>query len=287
MQSQAASLFPGLSTSEIVAALNREHLPAQEILSSYTEEVARTRKFVFDQHLVGLPAEERLLVEPTPVGLRPLIPYAAYMPAGPFEAEQVGIFLVTPVDPAAPTEVQARQRQGHSRWMLPIIALHEGFPGHHLQLTWAKANPSRLRKLAFSTLFVEGWAFYCEQLMDDLGYLAHPKVKLCRLAGQLWRAMRIIVDVNLHTRGMSPERAAELLQEAGLDPAGAAAEVRRYLMSPTQPSSYLIGKLEILKIMADYQEREGDDFTLRKFHDTLLAPGSLPPALVRLAIFGE
>ncbi|MCZ7572285.1 MAG: DUF885 domain-containing protein [Ardenticatenaceae bacterium] len=287
METVAATVMPGLTASEIVAALNQEHLAAEEVLAVYTAEMERARQFVFDNHLVGLPAEECLIIEPTPAGMRPLTPYAAYIPPGPFEADQVGIFLVTTVDPQAPAEIQAQQLQGHSRWKVPTVALHEGLPGHHLQLTWSNHNPSRLRKLAYSTLFVEGWAFYCEQLLDDLGYLAHPKARLYRLAGQLWRAMRIILDVSLHTRGMSPARAAELLQQAGLDAAGAAVEVQRYLMMPTQPMSYLIGKLEILKIMAEYQEREGNDFTLRKFHDTLLAAGSIPTALVRLSIFGE
>lgn len=287
IEALASKVMPGRSVSELITALNEEHLAPDEILTAYEAEMARTRRFVFDKHLVGLPVEECLVIEPTPAAMRPLTPYAAYIAAGPFEAEPRGIFLVTPVDPQAPADVQAQQLRGHSRWKVPIVALHEGFPGHHLQLTWSNHNPSRLRKLSYSTLFVEGWAFYCEQLMDDLGYLQHPKARLYRLAGQLWRAMRIILDVCLHTRGMSPARAVELLQQAGSDRAGATAEVQRYLMTPTQPMSYLIGKLEILKIMAEYQEREGDDFTLRKFHDTLLAAGSIPPALVRWAIFGE
>lgn len=287
MEALAASVMPGRTVSEIVAALNQEHLAAEEMLSTYQTEMERARQFVFDHHLMGLPAQERLVIEPTPPGMRPLTPYAAYIAAGPFDADQVGIFLVTPVDSGAPAEVQEQQLQGHSRWKIPIVALHEGFPGHHLQLTWSNHNPSRLRKLTCSALFVEGWAFYCEQLLDDLGYLTHPKARLYRLSGQLWRAARIILDVSLHTRGMSPAQAVVLLQQTGLDASGALAEVNRYLMMPTQPMSYLMGKLEILKIMAEYQEREGDDFTLRKFHDTLLAAGSIPPALVRWSIFGE
>jgi uncharacterized protein (DUF885 family) len=97
----------------------------------------------------------------------------------------------------------------------------------------------------------------------------------------LWRAGRIILDVSLHTRGMSVNEAVQfLVQECSLEPTNALAEVRRYTQSPTQPQSYLMGKLAILELVADYR-RAHPDASLRQVHDALLGSGSLPPRLMR------
>ena len=109
-----------------------------------------------------------------------------------------------------------------------------------------------------------------------------------RLAEQLWRACRIVIDVGLHCRGMSFEAAVAMLVEvAGMEQPDAIAEVQRYTGSPTQPMSYLMGKREILAIAAEYRARQGAAFRLKTFHDALLACGSLPPRLVRWQLFGR
>jgi len=105
------------------------------------------------------------------------------------------------------------------------------------------------------TMFIEGWAFYCEELMEQLGYINQPRQRLGRLSDQLWRAARIILDVSLHTGKMTVEEGINfLIDRVGLEKSNATAEIRRYTMSPTQPMSYLIGKLEILKLIEEYKK---------------------------------
>lgn len=210
-----------------------------------------------------------------------------YLPPAPLEDKQVGSFFVTPVDPDADPEARERQLQGHSSYQIPVVSLHEGYPGHHLQLVWANTHPSLVRKQVWSTLFVEGWAFYCEELMEREGFLEDPRNRLARLDAELWRAARIIADVSLHTRGMTEEEGVALLVEAGRDEPGAKAEVRRYTMSPTQPMSYLIGKLEIMELADRYRADKGADFDLAEFHEALLRCGSVPPALAAWQLFGR
>jgi uncharacterized protein (DUF885 family) len=138
------------------------------------------------------------------------------------------------------------------------------------------------RKLAtaLSSLFIEGWAFYCEELMEQLGFFNDPVQPLARRKDQLWRAARIVIDVSLHTRGMTIDEAVALLVEkVGLEPGDALAEVHRYTQSPTQPMTYLMGKLEILKLVAAYKERH-PEASMREMHDAILACGSLPPKLL-------
>jgi uncharacterized protein (DUF885 family) len=205
------------------------------------------------------------------------------MPPGILDTQQEGIFLVTPVDPGAPPEEQEQKLKGHYRAKLPITALHEGYPGHHLQLVYGNLQPTIPRRMGgfLATLFVEGWAFYCEELLEQLGYIAAPIQRLGRLSDQLWRAARIILDVSLHTRGMGVDEAVKMLvDECRLEPTNALAEVRRYTQSPTQPQSYLMGKLAILALIADYR-RAHPAATLRQMHDAILGCGTLPPRLMR------
>ena len=136
------------------------------------------------------------------------------------------------------------------------------------------------------TFFSEGWAFYCEELMEELGYIDAPIQRLGRLSDQLWRAGRIILDVSLHTRGMSVDDAmAFLVDKCHLEPDDACAEVRRYTGTPTQPQSYLMGKLLILDLVDDYRSAY-PDATLQETHDAIMACGSLPPRLMRRQLLG-
>jgi uncharacterized protein (DUF885 family) len=110
---------------------------------------------------------------------------------------------------------------------------------------------------------VEGWGLYVEELMTELGYLDSPQTRLLRLKDLLWRAARVNVDVGLATGAMSFDEAVRFMVErARLEPPNAVAEVRRYTLTPLQPSSYALG------------------WGMRLFHDRLLGAGSLPPRLL-------
>jgi uncharacterized protein (DUF885 family) len=109
---------------------------------------------------------------------------------------------------------------------------------------------------------------------------------LGRLSDQLWRAGRIILDVSLHTKGMSVDEAIDfLVEECHLERSNAQAEVRRYTSTPTQPQSYLMGKLAILKVVDEYRAAH-PDATLKEVHDAILGCGSLPPRLMRQRLLG-
>jgi len=288
MDELAEQIDPGKNARELLEIAKAHHPRAEELLDVYRKEIARARQFVVSQSIATIPEGESLKIEPTPPFMRGIIPYAAYMMPGPLEKVQQGIFLVTPVDPQSPKEEQEEKLKGHHYAKLPVTALHEAYPGHHLQLVYANTVGSLPRKLGawLSTLFVEGWAFYCEELMEQLGYIDQPLQRLGRLADQLWRAARIVIDVSLHTRRMSVAEAIDfLVDRCGLERSNARAEVRRYTTSPTQPMSYLIGKLEIIKLIDEYRERR-PGASLREVHDAILSCGSLPPRLMRDRLLG-
>jgi uncharacterized protein (DUF885 family) len=268
---------------ELLEIAKADHPKADQLLDVYRREMARAREFVARRDIVTIPKGESLKIEPTPPYLRGIIPYAAYMMPGPLEKIQQGVFLVTPVDPQSSEQEQEEKLKGHYYGKLPVTALHEAYPGHHLQLVYANGVGSLPRKLGafISTLFIEGWAFYCEELMEQLGYIDQPLQRLGRLSDQLWRAARIILDVSLHTKKMTVQEGIDfLVDRCGLEPSNARAEVRRYTASPTQPMSYLIGKLEIVKLIDEYKKRH-PQASLKEVHDAILSCGSLPPRLMR------
>jgi uncharacterized protein (DUF885 family) len=288
MEALAREIDPNRPVKAMLEEAKADHPSAEGLLDAYRGQMAAIRQYVIDRDIASIPPGETLRIIETPAYLRPIIPYAAYMSPGLLEEQQDGIFIVTPVDPDSPPEEQEQKLRGHYWAKLPITALHEAYPGHHLQLVWANRQPTIPRRMGsfLATLFIEGWAFYCEELLEQMGYIAQPVQRLGRLSDQLWRAGRIILDVSLHTRGMGVDEAVQfLVQECSLEPTNALAEVRRYTQSPTQPQSYLMGKLAILELVADYR-RAHPEAPLRQVHDALLGSGSLPPRLMRQRLLG-
>jgi uncharacterized protein (DUF885 family) len=221
-------------------------------------------------------------VVPTPSFLVPLMPFAAYEPPPVHLAGQAGRFYVTLPQPGAAPDVVARQLREHGVHALPSLVAHEAYPGHHLQLVTAHRLRSPVRRHLWTPVMVEGWALYGEQLMAESGYYAGPEARLFQLMNLLWRAVRIVLDVGLHTRGMTPAEAVQYLTDhLPMERRNAEAEVRRYCAYPTYQLSYAVGRRELLELRRDYQERAGADFSLRRFHDELLTYGGLPVSLAR------
>jgi uncharacterized protein (DUF885 family) len=173
----------------------------------------------------------------------------------------------------------------HPRGGIAVTALHEGYPGHHLQFSLANRTESTARRVFWTPVFAEGWALYCEEMMWEEGFYTDPRERLLQLKDLLWRACRVVVDIALHTRGWSPEEAVDyLVREAALEPANARVEVQRYCAEATQPLSYAVGKREILSLRERWRALRGPEAPLREFHDHLLAWGTIPPPLIAQAM---
>jgi uncharacterized protein (DUF885 family) len=282
LEAEAAKLDPTKTWKEQIAEGRKRHPESLRIREAYEAECQRAQRFVEEKHLMPLPTWAKLEVIDTPVFERSTVPYAAYLAPAAFDEEQTGYFFVTPIDPSRRKEEQQQQLEGHSYAGLPLTTVHEAYPGHHLQLCHANRAGSRLRKLSMSDLFAEGWALYCEELMAEQGFYLDPVTRLFQLKDLLWRACRVVLDVSLHTGKLTFMQAVDyLVDQAMVERVNAIAEVKRYTLTPTQPMSYLIGKLELLSLREEAQRRMGDRFNLHDFHAALLASGTLQPALVR------
>lgn len=129
---------------------------------------------------------------------------------------------------------------------------------------------------------VEGWALYSEQLMEEEEYYPTDEVRLFQLVNLLWRAIRVVLDVGLHTRGMTPAEAIDyLVEHLPIERRNAEAEVRRYCAWPTYQLSYAVGCRELLRLRDAYRERNEAQFTKRRFHDELMRYGGMPVSLAR------
>jgi uncharacterized protein (DUF885 family) len=175
-----------------------------------------------------------------------------------------------------------------STWEETTLFLHEGEPGHHFQISLAQENttlPSFMR-FGGNTAYVEGWALYSETLGYDMGfYKADPYARFGTLNDEMLRAMRLVVDTGLHTKGWTRDQAIEyMLSHSGMSKTDATAEVERYIAIPSQATAYKIGALTIQRLRKKAQAELGAKFDIREFHDQVLNTGALPMAILEAKI---
>ena len=280
----ARELDPDADLATVIDRLKHDH-PAtfDEALDGYRDVMARSRAYLIEHDLVSVPDDETIEVMATPEYLRSVMPFAAYFSPARFDADQRGLYIVTPAvddDPNAMLE--------HYRASISNTSIHEAYPGHHLQLAVAAKHPSLTRMLTDAPEFVEGWGMYSEQMMREQGFDAGPAFRTAMYTDAVWRACRIILDVRMHRGELTPEAATDFLVEhTSFETANARAEVRRYTYTPGYQLSYLLGKVLILGLREEEQRRRGAAFSLKAFHDTLLRNGSLPIAFHRRLLRGE
>lgn len=193
-----------------------------------------------------------------------------YPPAA--DGSRGGTFFINTDDPAS-----------WGTFELESTAFHEGVPGHHLQLTIAAelTGVPEFRRHVMHNAYGEGWGLYSERLADEMGLYSGPVDRMGMLAGDSMRACRLVVDTGLHALGWSRQQAVDyMVGNSPLTEAMVRAEVDRYICTPGQACGYMIGRLEIQRIRAEAEARQGAAFDLRRFHSAVLDSGSLPLAVL-------
>jgi uncharacterized protein (DUF885 family) len=179
-----------------------------------------------------------------------------------------GVFYVNTSDPTAWGRVE-----------IEALSYHEGIPGHHLQLAIASelTDLPALRRHAVFNAYAEGWGLYTERLADEMGLYSPPLTRLGMLTMDSVRACRLVVDTGLHALGWSRQQAIDyMVANSPMSAANVTSEINRYAVLPGQACGYMIGRLEILRIRREAQERQGDAFDIKAFHDAVLDGGSVP-----------
>jgi len=276
----AMSITPSGSYLDAIHAMKSDHpADSKSILQEYRSAVSRSREFTMAKDLCTIPDDEQLLVVETPDFMRPLFAFAGQFEPGKFDGSRTGQFLVTPVG------AESSMLREHSHAGIVNTAVHEGYPGHHLQGICSNTNPSYVRVLSASPDFSEGWGLYTEQLMVEQGFNDSTLGRLVVLNDLLYRTVRLVVEVRLAQGTIDMEGATKMLaSECLVDGNAARSEARACAMSPTYFSSYLLGKLALHQLRDDVQRAMGPRFSLKFFHDSLLYAGCLPMSFMRRAV---
>ena len=164
-------------------------------------------------------------------------------------------------------------------YQMEALAYHEGIPGHHMQRSIAQELDGipEFQKYVTFTAYTEGWGLYTEELGKDMGFYQDPYSDFGRLAMELWRACRLVVDTGIHAKKWSREKAINYLIENTPNPENDSVKaIERYIAMPGQATAYMIGKLKIMELRAMAKETLGDKFDIRGFHDEILKDGPVP-----------
>lgn len=175
--------------------------------------------------------------------------------------------------------VNLKNMADRPRYGMESLAYHEGLPGHHMQLAIAQEleGVPKFQRMARFTAYTEGWGLYSEYLGRDMGFYQDPYSNFGRLAAELWRACRLVVDTGLHSKRWTREEAiAYLLENTPAVSSGATDAINRYIVFAGQATAYLIGKIKILELRETAKDQLGDAFDVRAFHDEVLRRGPLP-----------
>ncbi|MGR9052822.1 MAG: DUF885 domain-containing protein [Gammaproteobacteria bacterium] len=217
-----------------------------------------------------------------PYGVIPVPSYSeksqttAYYEPGSLEAGRPGYFYANTYDLSS-----------RPRWEMVALTLHEAVPGHHLQIALANelSNLPEFRRYGWFTSYGEGWALYAESLGEEMGMYDDPYDKFGQLTYEMWRAIRLVVDVGMHYMGWSRQQAIDYFTENSCKAEhDIVVEVDRYIVWPGQALAYKIGELKIKELREYASEKLGKDFSLRAFHDVILGSGPLPLSVLETKV---
>jgi uncharacterized protein (DUF885 family) len=283
LEGTAARIDPGRSWQELIRENRRRHPAANDLLPAWEREILRARQHVIDRKLAAIPDDEKVVVLETPAEQRDMSPFGVMDTPQPFADNRTGRLFINPVEAGLAEAVKEKLLSGHDYTFITTIAPHETYPGHHLHALRIQENPRPMRKLYNSTLFTEGWGLYAEELMYETGFFKDAeRTRLTQLLSRLWRAARVILDVELQTGRISYEEARRFLEEKILfEPERSAGEVNMYVAAPTYFITYINGYFDIMKLRDEYRRKKGGAFSLLEFHEAVLKTGALPPSLLK------
>lgn len=266
-----------LSQQESMEHESEKSLSPSEVWAYYVSELDRVKKFVEKSDVVTIPRGELLLCN-TPAYLESLIPGPFYLEPAAYSGDRLGHFYLPDFPKNWTAEIGRRYARRKISGTFTNLVVHEAWPGHHLQFLHAVENHHPLRNLRDNDVMLEGWALYCEELMEEVG-LHGDQPFLPRLYSLKFRVLRVVLDIGIHTGNMSLQAAEDLMSShfPSASKSWITAEIRRYAMEPGQALSYWVGA-QLIKELKEELGVERKHY--REFHDTLLSFGAIPLPLI-------
>ncbi len=271
---------------KVLLHFNRDHGREEDLVKDIQEGIKEIKEFIAKNDVLRLPEPDRCQVIEMPEFQRGFS--AAYLNnAPPLDPQARSVYAISP----PPRDWDDRRRtsflEEYNRHMLLILSIHEGYPGHYVQLEYSNRYPSLVRRVLSSGVFAEGWAVYTEQMMLDQGFgKGSLPLRLNQLKFYLRAVANAILDHRMHCSGMADEEAVRFLTEDVYQTeAEAVAKVIRAKLSSCQLSTYFVGRMAFYRLRQRVQRELGAKFDLGRYHEAVLAHGTLPvkylPELVR------
>ena len=293
----AHELDPSKTPMQVLAELQADHPAPDQLLGKFQNTFNNLIQFIREKQIVSIPSEVQPTLEDTPPFMRATT-FASMDSPGAYETgSHKAYFNVTVPGAGESPQERAEDMAAFNIGTIVSTSVHEAYPGHYVQFLFMPQIHSRVRKMLYSDSNVEGWAHYCEQMMLDEGY-GQPGwgakdareaklIRLGQLSDALLRDARFIVGIKMHTQGMTIDQAVDFFQKEGYQTrATGLVEAKRGAGDPTY-LYYTLGKLMIMKLRADVQQKEGAAFSLENFHDEFLRQGGVPLPIVRRAMLGN
>ncbi|MEE9167950.1 MAG: DUF885 domain-containing protein [Candidatus Neomarinimicrobiota bacterium] len=283
----AADYMPGESPRDAMLTIARNHPTSESLIEKTGDILEDMREFIVENDIVTIPSENRIRVEETPGFMR--WAFAICDTPGPFEKKATeSFFYVTNVNPQWSEKEKEEWLTKFDYATLEAVSIHEAYPGHFVHFLHTLRAPSKVSKLSGAYSFWEGWAHYAEEMMVEEGWREEdPEFRLAQLSEALIRNCRYVCAIQMHTQGMTVEEATEFFtKNAYMERTPARKEAERGTYDPGY-LNYTLGKLMILKLRDDWKRQEGNAYSPKRFHDTLLSFGAPPIPLVRKLMLKE
>jgi uncharacterized protein (DUF885 family) len=293
----AKEIDPTKTPQQELAELATMHPAPDKLLQAFRDRFDSEMGFIRTHHIITLPSDVQPTLEETPPFMRATTQASMDAP-GPFETgSNKAYFNVTLPETSWSAQRTSEYMAAFNMGTIVSTSVHEAYPGHYVQFLWTPQFPSTIRKVLGSNTNIEGWAHYCEQMMLDEGYgqpgvgaTTEREAKLIRL-GQLQDALlrdaRFVVGVRMHTSvggALTIPEAEEFFVKEGYQARPIAEVETKRGTADALYLYYTLGKLEILKLRADVQKKEGAAFTLQHFHDDFMRQGYAPVKVIRKAM---
>ena len=256
-------------------------------LKSFSEFMQKDPQFFYDdrEKLVAGYVDIKRRVNPALPKLFERLPAADYevRAVEPFREKSAagGSYQAASEDGSRPGIFYANtyDLKARPRWAMEALSLHEGNPGHHFQISLQREQKDlpKFRRFSGYTAYSEGWGLYAESLGRELGMYEDPYQYFGMLEAELWRAIRLVVDTGLHSKGWTREQVLDYMRaNSARGEAAAVSEAERYMAIPGQALAYKIGQLKIRELRTRAEQALGDGFNVRQFHTAVLGDGALP-----------
>ncbi|MEO7653845.1 MAG: DUF885 family protein, partial [Bryobacteraceae bacterium] len=283
----------GQTIKETLDRIAARHSTPATYMADAKRDLQEAREFIKTKGLLKLPPRDNLQVIDTPLFMRGIYAVGGFNSAPALEPQLGAFYWLTPIPKDWPPQRTDSKLREYNFYKLKLLTIHEAMPGHYVQMEYANDVQPKARRVLRSVFgngpYIEGWGQYSTQIMLDEGLLDNaPELRLTFQKEELRALANAILDVRLHTMGMTDQQALDLMMnETFQEKEEATAKLRRAKLSSCQLPMYLVGWRDWIRVREDYKQKQGAGYKLSEFNEKSLREGAVPlPVLRRLLLAG-